>query len=220
MLLQKLCESKVEWDEPLRGDQWKSLVDELQAGQPLSIPRSYFYGVHGEVKSYSLYRFCDASLSAYAAVVYLVVQTDEGRFVKFKTRVVPQTIPRLELLSALRLARLISKVSDCLARLLQLASMKLFTDSRVALFWIQSDKEWKQFVQNRVNEIRKLTSAKYWNHCHSPANMPSRSLTPQELSVNILWRNGPDWLRDGEEYCDHNSLEVLEECATEMRSVD
>jgi hypothetical protein len=166
VLFQKLCESKIEWDEPLGGDlldRWKSLVDELQAGQPLSIPRSYFDGVHGEVKSYSLYGFCDASLSAYAAVVYLVVQTDEGRFVKFivsKTRVAPlqsQTIPRLELLSALLLARLISSVSDCLAHLLQLAPMKLFTDSRVALFWIQSDKEWRLSVQNRVNEITHIS---------------------------------------------------------------
>ncbi len=112
VLFQKLCESKIEWDEPLGGDlfdRWKSLVDELQAGQPLSIPRSYFDGVHREVKENSLYGFCDASLSAYAAVVYLVVQTDEGRFLKFivsKTRVTPlqnQTIPRLELLSALLL---------------------------------------------------------------------------------------------------------------------
>ena len=101
--------------------------------------------------------------------------------------------------------------------------MKLFTDSRVALFWIQSDKEWKQFVQNRVNEIRKLTPPKSWSHCpgkHNPANVPSRVLTPLELSVNTLWRNGPDWLRNGEEECNQDSLEMPEECTTEMQSAD
>jgi hypothetical protein len=36
----------------------------------------------------------------------------------------------------------------------------------------------------------------------------------------MLWRNGPDWLRDGGEYCDHDCLEMPEECATEMRSAD
>ena len=162
VLFQKLCESKIKWDKPLRGEllnQWKSLVGELQAGQPLSIPRSYFDGILGDIKSYSLYGFCDASLSTYAAVVYLVAQTDVGRLVKLvisKTRVTPlqsQTIQRLELLSALLLARLISSVSDYLSHLLPLAPTELFTDSRVALFWIRSDKEWKQFVQNRVNEI-------------------------------------------------------------------
>ena len=185
-----------------RATQWRpsERVNDLQAGQPLSIPKSYFDGVHSEVKSYSLYGFCDASLSAYAAVVYLVVQTDVGRFVKFtasKTRVAPiqgHTVPRLELLSAFLLARLVSNVSDCLAPQLSLGPMKLFTDSRVALFWIRSDKEWKQFVQNRVNEIRNLTPAKYWGHCpgkDNPADVPSRASTPLELSVNVLFEKWP-----------------------------
>ena len=30
----------------------------------------------------------------------------------------------------------------------------------LGVFWIQSDKEWKQFIQNRMNEIRGLTPAK------------------------------------------------------------
>ncbi len=53
--------------------------------------------------------FGDASTQAYAAVVYLVLQTNSSisvRFVVSKTRVAPlqpQTIPRLELLSALLL---------------------------------------------------------------------------------------------------------------------
>ena len=95
MLFQQLCESKIDWDEPLNGDflkRWQCLVNDLQTSQPFSIPRSYFDDVQGEVKSYSLYGFCDASLSAYATVVYLVVQTDVGRFMKFiasKTRVSP-----------------------------------------------------------------------------------------------------------------------------------
>ena len=129
-------------------------------------------------KSYSLCGFCDASLSAYAAVVYLVAQTDVGQFVKLvvsKTRVAPlqsQTIQRLELLSALLLARLISSVSDCLSHLLLLAPTKLFTDSRLALFWIRSDKKWKQFVQNQVNEIQKLTPPTSWSHCSGKNNPP------------------------------------------------
>ena len=58
--------------------------------------------------------FCDASVNAYAAVVYLKIETADETYLKFvtsKTRVAPlveQTIPRLELLSALILARPIS----------------------------------------------------------------------------------------------------------------
>ena len=133
------------WDQPLEGrllTSWKSLVADLQQGQPLSIPRCYLDGISNEVRSYELCGFCDASTSAYAAVVYLVVHTDAGRFVRFvvsKTRVAPvqrQTVPRLELLSALLLARLISSVTEGLASQLTLNPPRCFTDSKVALFWI------------------------------------------------------------------------------------
>ena len=82
-----------------------ALIADLQRGQPVSIPRCYFDGVSSEVKTYELCGFCDTSTRAYAAVVYLVMHTDTGRFVQFvvsKTRIAPvqrQTVPRLELLS-------------------------------------------------------------------------------------------------------------------------
>ena len=64
--------------------------------------------------------FCDASKHAFAAVVYLVLKSPVGQTVRFlvsKTRVAPlkpQTIPRLELLSALLLARLVTSVVSSL----------------------------------------------------------------------------------------------------------
>lgn len=112
VLFQKLCESKVGWDQVLTGElvqEWKTLITDLQENQPISIPRSYLANVDGEIASYELYGFCDASVKAYAAVVHLVLKTEEKTFVRFvvaKTRVAPlqaQTIPRLELLSALLL---------------------------------------------------------------------------------------------------------------------
>ena len=86
----------------------------------LSIPRCYLDGDSQEVESYSLRGFCDASKVAYAAVIYLLIKTASGYFVKFiasKTRVSPlreQSIPRLELLSALLLARLMTSVYNSL----------------------------------------------------------------------------------------------------------
>jgi len=66
--------------------------------------------------------------------------------------------------------------------------------SQVALFWIKGiEKEFK----NHVDKICKLISVDCWSHCVgkiNPANIPSRSLTPLELSVNKLWRTGPKWL--------------------------
>jgi hypothetical protein len=123
MLFQALYEEKQDWDQLLTGDllqRWKTLVSELQSSPAMSMPRCFLDGVAGKAKSFSLHGFCDASKHAYATVIYLVIETPNGRFTKFvvsKTRVAPlksQTIPRLELLSALLLARLMHSVTECL----------------------------------------------------------------------------------------------------------
>ena len=117
LLFQRLCENKTGWDEPLTGTlltEWKSLTSDLERCEPISIPR-YCIGVgSSNVKSYSLQGFCNASQRAYAAIVYLRVETEfavHTHLLSSKTRIAPVkgvTIPRLELLSALLLARLIT----------------------------------------------------------------------------------------------------------------
>ena len=156
--------------------------------------------------SYTLHGFCDASKGAYAAVIYLVVQIGSERYARFvasKTRVAPRrelSIPRLEPLSALLLARLLESVARSLSPNPTLGQSMGYTDSQVALYWIVGEgKEWKQFVHNRVTEIRELLPASCWRHCpgiENPADIPSRGLTPTELFVNQLWHCGPDWLQN------------------------
>ncbi len=134
--------------------------------------------------SMTLYGFCDASTRAYAAVVYLVMRTDAATTVHFvvsKTRVAPlqsQTVPRLELLSAFLLSKLVVAVSDSLQPTLPHLKISCYTDSQVALCWIHGiSKEWKPFVQNRVKEIRKNVHPDHWRHCpgiSNPADLPSR----------------------------------------------
>ena len=95
--------------------------------------------MEGDISSYQLCGYCDASLTAYAAVVNLGIQTSEGYYVRFvmaKTRVAPlkkQLIPRLELLSALLLLRLMEAMKSSLTPELVISSYHCFTDSRVAL---------------------------------------------------------------------------------------
>ena len=60
VLFQKLCESKVGWDQTLTGElvqEWKTLITELQENQLISIPQSYLTNVNGEVASYELCGF-------------------------------------------------------------------------------------------------------------------------------------------------------------------
>ena len=157
IFLQELCEAKLDWDQPITGrllEEWIQLSLSLQEGpQIFVLPRCYLDCVKEQVISYSLCGFCDSSLKAYAAVVYLLVKTSSGCYVRFiaaKTRVSPlktQTIPRLELLSALLLSRLISSVILALENEIQMMRLHCFTDSTVALFWIRRvEKSWKPFV--------------------------------------------------------------------------
>ena len=49
MSFQELCESKLDWDEPLSGKllgKWLPLVANLQAGQTTSVPRCYLDGIY------------------------------------------------------------------------------------------------------------------------------------------------------------------------------
>lgn len=145
LLFQRLCERGVDWDEPLSGElltQWESLVSDLQRFTLIRMPRSCAQLC--EVSSISLEGYCDASQRAYAAVVYLRTETDEAslcRLLCSKTRVAPVkkvTIPRLELLSALLLARLISTLQRALATEV-LVDVTCYCDSKVALFWITGE---------------------------------------------------------------------------------
>ena len=100
--------------------------------------------------SYYLCGFCDASSTAYAAVIYLIATQGElhqARFVTSKTRVAPikvQTIPQLELIGALLLSRLIVTVAQSLKEVMPLQEPVCYTDSMIALYWIYGlDRDWK-----------------------------------------------------------------------------
>ena len=147
MFFQELCVNKIEWDEPLTGQllsKWNTLLSSFK-GIVTSIPRCYFWSATGSSKGCSLHGFCDALLGAYAAVVYVRIETVSGTssvsFVASKTRVAPvnkQTIPRLELLSALLLSNLITTVTAALREDVQIDSVTCYTDSRVSLYWIKA----------------------------------------------------------------------------------
>ena len=125
------------------------------------------------------------------------IRSAEGcvvRFVASRTRVAPlsaQTIPRLELLAALLLARLLSTVARALEPEQSLGEPLCFTDSKIALYWTRGfDKEWKQFVENRVREIRSLVPVKCWHHCAgniNPADLPSMGTDSSECGIPASW---------------------------------
>ena len=130
---QQLCKIKICWDDPLEGDilgKWQSLVRALHEATIISLPRYYFVDTSGNILEVNLHCFSDASTTAYAAVRYLVVTSKIGistQLVAAKTRVAPlsqQTIPHLELLAALILARLIAAVATTLTDVMCITSIR------------------------------------------------------------------------------------------------
>ncbi|KAL9978596.1 hypothetical protein ACROYT_G016131 [Oculina patagonica] len=201
ILFQELCVDKINWDEPLHGKllgRWKSLLDEIRCFETVRIPRCYFVTTPVEVQ---IHAFGDASEHAYAAVVYLRSCYEDGRIhvslAASKSKVAPmakQSIPRLELLGALSLARLVDKFKTSIG-----GNHKTvyWTDSMTTLCWIKNQRIWKQYVQHRVDEIRSLTSKDSWRHCPghlNPADLPSRGLTAKTLATCETWWKGPEFL--------------------------
>lgn len=208
ILFQILCKNKVGWDEELEGNlakRWNQLTKELEVLSTIKIPRCY-YLVDKVLVEQQVHGFCDASEKAYAAAVYLRSVYSSGdvsvRLISSKTRVTPmkgQTIPRLELLGATILARLVHVVLNCL---ISNSEIYCWTDSYTVLCWIKNDRPWRQYVQHRVNEIRKLTHKNTWRFCPgtmNPADIASRSCSGHELVEQELWWGGPGFLRNSSE---------------------
>ncbi|KAL5516728.1 hypothetical protein EMCRGX_G002134 [Ephydatia muelleri] len=169
IMFQDICAARIGWDETLSEElliKWRELVANLKQSQPLRIPKYYFSGI--DVSTLHTCTLFDVSKKAYAAVIFLQMKTPNQcmtRFMVSRTRVANsiQTIPRLELLAALLLARLVSTITKAVQPELIFDRMVCFTDSKIALYWIRGfSKEWKQFVQNRVDEIRTLVAMDSW----------------------------------------------------------
>ena len=95
------------------------------------------------------------------------------------------TILQLELMSRLLLARLIHSLYSPLTRF-PISKVLCLTDSVITLAWIQNEKkQYKQFEQNRVREVRELTKTDMWYHLpgrENIADLLSRECLPEELS--------------------------------------
>ena len=155
ILFQDLCSEKEDWDSPLSAEhlkRWQNWNTELSKVQEVQVPR---FCLVNHVTSVELHSFSDASIKAFAAVVYLRLESEDKvstTLVASKTRVAPlkqQSLPRLELLGALISSRLASAVERAVSSCIIINSVYCQTDSITALFWIIGvDKEFKQFVEN------------------------------------------------------------------------
>ena len=60
-----------------------------------------------------------------------------------------------------------------------------------------TDKEYKQFVEDRVSEIRRNAPPKQWRYCPTsgiPADIASRGIKATARKESSLWLHGPEFL--------------------------
>ena len=203
VLFQELWKEGLDWDEQVPESvekQVKLWLDSLSDLRLWSFPRCYFDQPWLEHNSIELHGFCDSSEKAYGCCVYLVLRTEsevKSSLVISKVKVAPVkrvTLPRLELLGAVLLARQLRLVREALC-LKESVVSRYWTDSMVVLGWIRGDpSRWKQFVANRVEQIQDLSDPSQWSHCPgetNPADLVTRGILAQELMRSDLWLKGP-----------------------------
>ena len=104
--------------------------------------------------------------------------------------------------------------------LLKTVQLVLWTDSMIALCWLQSSKPCKQYVSSRINKIHRLTSKETWRHWPgslNPDDMSSRGVKGSELLLNHTWWEGPRFLQLAEmEWPCTASTDVTEEAQAEF----
>ena len=121
----------------------------------------FIYGAFKEqICNIELHCFCDSSLQAYSSFIYIRVITNldvKVNFICSKNKVLLMKevkIPRLEVMSCVLLTKLLQSVLK--GPPLNTASIYCWSDSMIALYWTKNKKEWKMWVQNFVNIIKKV----------------------------------------------------------------
>ena len=209
-ILQDICQSCKDWDEPIPEDirtRWSKWKLEAPNLAKIKIRRCYTPESLGTIKKIELHHFSDASVVGYGQCSYLRVIDKEGEIatslVIAKSRVTPVkqvTIPRLELQAAVTSAR----VAAFLDKELQMKDIEhhFWTDSQVVIGYLRNEtKRFHVFVANRVQVIRDLTDIHNWHYVDTkvnPADLASRGASPDELEMNPMWLQGPEFLRQTE----------------------
>jgi hypothetical protein len=206
IFIQKLWLAGLDWDTKLSIDllsDWNEFYEQLKSLEQLRIPR--WIRKEKNNLDLSLHGFCDASNSAYAAVIYCRVVDCNGKIyshlITAKTKVAPikqLSVPRLELCGATLLAKLLAEVG-CILEIPK-SNWIAWTDSTVVLAWLNDHpSRWKTFVANRTSEILGLLDSSQWSHVQShdnPADCASRGMLPKDFIKNESWLSGPSWLRN------------------------
>ena len=161
-----------------------------------TLPRWCAIGI--KHKGIVLHGFSDASKNASCAAVYVTTATKDGKGVQnllvTKLRVASknQTIPTLELVASLILAKLMAHVTDALYHF---ATNRIvyWVDSMTVLHWLDNKGKWSQYVRKKVKKIQE-----YWKENGSTwqfiKTLATLEYVGRERSQGCDWK-GPNGCR-------------------------
>ncbi|KAI8116952.1 hypothetical protein CVS40_11069 [Lucilia cuprina] len=217
MLLQDLWKLKLDWDDKIpeqMTENWLKIKDNFKFLNEVNVPRHIICVKPTQIE---LHGFCDASMKAYGAAVYVKSIDSNGivycHLAASKSRIAPikiLSLPRLELCAGVLLVELIKVVIDSFK--ITFNDIFYYTDSSIVLSWLRLDPARLQiFVSNRVSFIQENSNINRWKHVSSednPADLISRGLLVKEIVQNKFWFNGPKFLLKKEPYISR----MLEKC--------
>ena len=181
----------------------------------LTVPRSV---VDRDVTRIVLHGFSDASKLATSVAIYALAYHAAApvhqNLLVAKSRIAPRdlSIPRLELIAAHTLSRLMNHVKEVLQGQ-PMEKYHCWVDSTTVLYWIKGLGTWTQFVRNRTRAIQEKGYLK-WHHVptsDNPSDQGSRGAEPRKLGE--LWFKGPIWLSNPDKW--PQQPEVLMTCEVE-----
>ncbi|XP_055923385.1 uncharacterized protein LOC129953880 [Eupeodes corollae] len=210
ILVQECWKVSIDWDDPIPTElhiKWSAWWNEFQQVKAFQISRCYSPHIRLSNNT-ELHVFVDASQSAFAAVGYFRIVTEnriELSFVAGKTRTAPKklmSVPRLELQAAilgLRLSRSIIQSHE-----IKISKTIFWSDSRTVLYWIHShERRYKPFVGHRISEIISNTDPNQWRWVptsDNSADAATRPTFPPKFNCSSRWIQGPDFLKDNEQH--------------------
>lgn len=233
IFIQELWSIKLEWDDPLPEqltNKWNEFIQHFQQMPKLTFPR--WLGIKSE-QQIEIHGFCDASLNAFAAAVYIRSSNTNGTIrstlIASKSKVAPLkrlTIPRLELSGAVLLTKLVTRI----LQVSEIANIPIYlwTDSAITYIWLNNyPSRWKDFVHNRVCFVQEKLPHAIWKFVpgkENPADLATRRLSPVQLSENSIWWTGPHWLVQPssvwpKELQLPSNKDNLEECSVHMSNI-
>lgn len=209
LFVQELWKTKCDWDETLHKglrERWERIGKELESCMEIKIPRRVAF-----TRSVDLHVFGDASSVAYGAAAYFCDSSGQSRLIMAKGKVAPikkLTIPKLEITAVLLASRLAKFIKEAYSSTLTIHNLYIWSDSKISLCWLASNKRLPVYVENRVKEILvKTPDAKYRyvQTKDNPGDLLTRGVAYTDLVASKLWWEGPSWLPHSENWPDQEN---------------